>query len=70
MNSRSLDGWTALHFAVNEGHARIVEILIEAKANPSLYTSMKRTALHIAALRNHFNIVKILLNNPLVDVNA
>ena len=29
-------GWTALHFAVDREHASIVELLLEANANPDL----------------------------------
>ena len=29
LNSRGLDGWTALHFASNEGHLKIVNLLLK-----------------------------------------
>lgn len=28
INSRALDGWTALHYAVNEGHLEIVRVFL------------------------------------------
>ncbi len=36
VNSKGLDGWTALHHAVSGKHVNIVKILIEAKANVSV----------------------------------
>lgn len=69
INARSLDGWTALHYAVSEGHYPIVDALLKAKAKPDLTTSMKRTPLHIACLRNNLPIVELLTKHPSVDVN-
>lgn len=69
VNSRALDGWTALHYAANEGHLGIVEVLLEAKANPTLATSMGRTPLHIACLRNFIDIVRVLVQHPVHTTN-
>ena len=30
------NGWTALHLAAREGHEDVVELLLEAKADPEL----------------------------------
>jgi len=34
----SQNGWTALHLAAHEGHEDVVELLLEAKADPELKT--------------------------------
>lgn len=61
INSKGLDDWTALHHAVNGRHTKIVQLLIEAKANPNLSTHMGRTPLHLACLRCSLEIVQILI---------
>ena len=36
----SKNGWTALHLAAQEGHEDVVELLLEAKADPELRTQV------------------------------
>jgi len=62
LNARSLDQWTALHMACNEGHIDIVEFLLkQEEVNVNALTSIKRIPLHLAAMRGHYEIVKMLI---------
>ena len=36
----SQDRWTALHLAAQEGHEDVVDLLLEAKADPELKTKV------------------------------
>ena len=36
----SQNGWTTLHLAAREGHEDVVELLLEAKADPELKTKV------------------------------
>jgi ankyrin repeat protein len=63
VNSKLIDDWTALHLAANEGHAEIIDILIQYKANLEAETKMERRAIHIAALRGNIKVIQILVHN-------
>ena len=63
INFQNENGWSALHFACDEGNLKIVEILIKSKINLNLKTNEKKTALHIAAFRGYFDISKLLIEN-------
>ncbi len=58
------NGFTPLHFAAQQGHKEIVEILLQhgAKVNNTSYPD-DISALHLAAAKGYYNIVQILLNN-------
>ena len=59
----SLYGWTALMFAIWNGHLDIVQMLLQAKANPNLQneTGFEFTALTLAVINGYFDIVQQLL---------
>lgn len=61
INAKTLDDWTALHLASNEGHAAIVDILLKNDVNKEAVTKMGRKALHIAAIRGNFEVVSLLV---------
>ena len=42
-------GCTALHFATQEGHEDVVELLLEAKADPELKTEVPTLKLRVPA---------------------
>ena len=63
INFQNENGWTALHFACDEGNLKIVEILIKSKADLNLKTNEKKTPLHISVYRGYFDISKLLIEN-------
>lgn len=62
INSKALDDWTALHMASNNGHYKVVEVLISNDANIEAKTSMARTPLHLSCMRGHYNIIQLLVD--------
>jgi ankyrin repeat protein len=56
-------GWTALHYAAQNGSLECVQLLIEYKANINATTNKNETALFLATTRNHLDIVEYLAEN-------
>jgi hypothetical protein len=56
------DGATPLHWAAQEGHAGVVQLLLRAGAGVNRQDGDGRTPLHCAAWRGQGEIVEILLN--------
>ena len=53
---------TPLHYAAKSGHAEVVKVLLEARADTEArYGTDRRTALHVAASRGDKEMVKVLL---------
>ena len=69
INYKNENGWTALHYACDEGNLKIVEILIKAHIDINIKNNDKKTALHLSAFRGYFDITKILIDNG-ADLNA
>ena len=42
INKQDQDGWTALHWASDEGHQAVVDILLEANPDLSIFSNCKR----------------------------
>ena len=61
LNAKTLDDWTALHLAANEGHIQIVELLLKNDINKEAITKMGRKAIHIATIRGNYEVVKLLI---------
>lgn len=53
-------GWTPLHYAAFHGHAKAVELLLKAKANPNIQQQIGFLPLHYSV--QSLEIVKLLLN--------
>ena len=60
-NLRTTSGWTALHYAAENGAPKIVELLIKHGTNPNVTNRYSSTALHLAAKDGHNEIVQLLL---------
>ena len=56
-------GWSAIHYASDEGNLKIVEILMKMNVESNLKTATKKTALHLSAEKGYFDISKILIEN-------
>ena len=64
INFQNENGWSALHFASDEGNLKIVDILIKSNINLDLKTNdEKKTALHLSVNRGYFDISKLLIEN-------
>ena len=69
------DGWkrTPLHYAAEEGHRPVVELLIKNGANVNLKDdetdARGETPLHLAAAKGHVPVVELLIKNG-ANVNA
>ena len=57
-------GWTALHWAAEDGHEAVVNVLLEKGADANIQTEDgdERTALHYAIERGHEAVSKVLRN--------
>ena len=60
-NHRDRDGWSAIHWAAEEGHLDIVRMLLESGANPNAVSSFGTPPLHCAANGGHVSIARLLL---------
>lgn len=60
-NHRDLNGWSAIHWAAEEGHLEIVRLLLRHGANVNAISSYGTSPLHCAANGGQNNIVSLLL---------
>ncbi|VEL13913.1 unnamed protein product [Protopolystoma xenopodis] len=59
------DGFTPLAVALQQGHERVVALLLERDSR----SKIRLPALHIAAKKDDVHAASLLLNNTDVDVN-
>ncbi|ETS76986.1 hypothetical protein PFICI_10860 [Pestalotiopsis fici W106-1] len=62
-NDRDRDGWSAIHWAAEEGHLNIVGLLLNKGANVNAVSSYGTSPLHCAANGGHDSIVNLLLQS-------
>lgn len=61
VNTRDEDGETPLLRAARSGHEGVLQVLLNAGADPCAVDEDGRTALHLAAAKNHFLLVRRFL---------
>ena len=61
VNIQDEDGYTALHFAAEEGHLDIVKLLIDRGSDVNLNSCEDGSALHLAALSGRLDIAQFLI---------
>jgi hypothetical protein len=66
INYKDEKGYTALHYACDEGKLKIVEILLDEDCDPNIKNNEKETPLHLASKKGYFDICKILIENGAV----
>ena len=62
-NARAIHELTALHYAAEGGHTRVVSALLKGGADANPLTDDGRTPLHFAAGEGHADTVETLLAN-------
>ena len=63
----SYDGFTPLHFAVQEGKLNVVKHLLNVGANPLVIDNNGLTSLHHAAIRGDVDALKALTDNSALE---
>ncbi|XP_006873616.1 PREDICTED: ankyrin repeat and SOCS box protein 3 [Chrysochloris asiatica] len=63
IKTKTFEGLCALHLAASQGHWKIIQILLEAGADPNATTSEKTTPLFLAVENGQINGVKLLLRH-------
>ena len=63
INYQDESGFSALHFACDEGNLKIVEILLKANCDANIKTNDKKTPLHLTASHGYFDLSKLLIEN-------
>jgi len=62
LNQKDQNQYTPLHWAVQRSNVKIVNFLLEKKADPNLRNNAKQTPLHRAITRRQKEIIKALLD--------
>ncbi|XP_054584257.1 ankyrin repeat and SOCS box protein 3 isoform X2 [Eptesicus fuscus] len=58
---KTFEGFSALHFAAHRGHGKIVQILLEAGADPNATTLEETTPLFLAVENGRMDVLRLLL---------
>ena len=68
INERTNEGFTALHYAVNNGNLEIVQLLKQYGAKFEAVTNLGKNAVHIAAEANQVTMLIYLILNEALDI--
>ena len=63
INYKDENGYTALHYACDEGNLKIVEVILDANCNTNIKNIHKQTPLHLSTNRGYFDISKKLIES-------
>ena len=66
LNYKDEKGYTALHYACDEGKLKIVKILLDENCDSNIKNNDKETPLHLASKKGYFDICKMLIENGAV----
>lgn len=66
VNPQNVDSGTPLHYAAWKGYDRVVNVLLQNKANPNVVGNKGATPLHYAAKFSYLKVVIALLSNGAV----
>ena len=66
LNYKDEKGYTALHYACDEGKLKIVKILLDENCDSNIKNNEKETPLHLASKKGYFDICKMLIENGAV----
>ena len=63
INYKDENGYSALHYASEEGNLKIVDILLKSNCDPNINNNEKKTPIHLSAKKGYFDVSKKLLEN-------
>ena len=63
INYKNEEGWSALHFACDEGNLKVADILIKANININSQDNNGHTAFHFACIGTVAAVLTLLLNH-------
>ena len=70
INAANNNGWTALHYGVQNGNFELLQLLIQNGGDVYYATKDNTNCLHLAASEGHIDICKMFLNGYKFDINA
>ena len=69
VNATNKKGFTALHVVTAKGHADLVDVLVQAKANVDSFNIFLQGPIHLAVLGQCTNVISLLVRAK-VNINA